>query len=72
MVDVSKISRLKAQLLSSGIAERNQALYQVVNLLIDELISVGRQANTEISAIEENVIQLPTPNISRIFLLMGG
>jgi hypothetical protein len=45
-INVQSLDRLKAQLLTSGIQEKNQALYQVINLLIDTV----RQGFSETNA----------------------
>src|SRR4030095_11765710 len=37
MPDIAALDRLKSQLLTSGLQERNNALYQVINQLIDFL-----------------------------------
>jgi len=40
------ISRLKAQLLTSGLSQKNQPLYQVINLLIDSLSDLASTSAT--------------------------
>lgn len=48
-LNVETLFRLKSQLLTSGIQEKNQPLYQVINLLIDGVISGLAQVNTSLS-----------------------
>lgn len=54
MAIIPQLDRLKAQLLTSGLSQRNNALFQVINQLIDAL----RQG---INEVEAQVIAVSTP-----------
>lgn len=45
------IDRLKAQLLTSGLSQRNSSLYQVINQLIDALREGLNEIETQVAAI---------------------
>lgn len=48
-INVETLFRLKSQLLTSGIQEKNQPLFQVINLLIDGVIQGLAQVNTSLT-----------------------
>lgn|SRR5678815_1152700 len=47
-ITVETLNRLKSQLLTSGIQDKNQALFQVINLLIDGVIQGFGEVNTQV------------------------
>lgn len=51
MPDIIALDRLKSQLLTSGLQERNQALYQVINQLIDFLRQSINLTSAQITAL---------------------
>lgn len=51
MPDIVALDRLKSQLLTSGLQERNQALFQVINQLIDFLRQSINLTASQITAI---------------------
>lgn len=54
---VPQLDRLKAQLLTSGLQQRNQALYQVINQLIDTM----RQGLNDVESQINNIVNINTP-----------
>jgi hypothetical protein len=48
---VPQLDRLKSQLLTSGLQEKNQALFQVINQLIDTMRQGMNTLNSSISAV---------------------
>jgi hypothetical protein len=56
MAIIPQLDRLKAQLLTSGLSQRNNALFQVINQLIDAL----RQGINELEG-QITIINTPSP-----------
>lgn len=59
-LDNATIDRLKSQLLTSGLQEKNQALFQIINQLIDSQRSIITDINTTNAASAALPIQVYT------------
>ena len=66
MAPVDKIDRLKSQLLTSGLQQQNNPLYQVINTLIDStkqlITAVSASVNVDLAAIEAEITALEQAN----------
>jgi hypothetical protein len=67
-VIVPQLDRLKAQLLTSGLQQRNQALYQVINQLIDTM----RQGLDNVESQINNIVNITTPPSGGTIVVNGG
>jgi hypothetical protein len=65
---IPQLDRLKAQLLTSGLQEKNQPLYQVINQLIDTL----RQGVNELSSQITSIVNTTTPSTAGTVITNGG
>ncbi len=65
---VPQLDRLKSQLLTSGLQQRNQALYQVINQLIDVL----RQGLDDVESQINNIVNINTPSPAGTIITNGG
>src|SRR5258708_372918 len=63
-LDNASIDRLKAQLLTSGLQEKNQALFQIINQLIDSQRTIITTINKANAA--SDALATPTYNIANV------
>lgn len=65
-VTAEVIDRLKAQLLTSGLSQKNSSLYQVINQLIDALRQGLNEIETQVAAIT------PGPTVTSGTTIISG
>jgi len=68
MAIIPQLDRLKAQLLTSGLQEKNQPLFQVINQLIDTM----RQGMNELSTSITNITPSPSGGGSSTIITNGA